>query len=244
MGWCARIARAAGIVGVAFALGGCTYELHGPTTFAFSGLTEGDAKVVSQTLEAEGVEHRSEVRGDTTFFHTKGIRTTGQLGRVYRDVNRLRHRRDIEFEFAGLTMGYTSLTASGTVSTSIRVEVSPGALAFVADQRGSNPWRQIRLDSRGRWNGPVLTGGRVSQAGGWIYVAFTRDAKLFRFIRVNVLTGEQTASTLAEARSAGLKEPKLTPEAHQRNAGTPSGGAPQPSGTTKKAGWSFKWPWE
>ena len=236
---CAQLAPIAIILALQSA---CSYNLHGPTTLAFTGLTETDAKAVGETLSQSSVDYKVERKGDTTYFHMSGINTTDRLGQVYQDMSDLRTRRHIEFEFEGLTLGYSSLTARGSVTTNIEVEISPGALAFVADGLKSSPWRQIRLDSRGKWSGPVRTSGRISQSGGWLFVAFTRDTKLYRFLRVNVLTGEQESSTLAQAKSTGLAQPSSSRTAFDDGAGTPSGDrAEKPK---KKPALAFKWPWQ
>jgi len=229
---------------------GCAPKFFAPVSFRFAGLNEPDADRVQRALDDQEAAFTRSRPGDTVVFTTDEIYTFGKLCDAYKAVDRLRRKEYVQYDFEGIEMNYSSLSASGSAMTTVSVEVSPGALAFVADRMTGDPWRQIRLDSRGRWRGSVQTAGRVSQQGGWLYVAFTRDARLYRFIRVNVLTGAQESTTLASAKRAGLGEPGAA--SARSGGGTPSesGGifaSPEPKTEPAKAEQTkgrFKWPWE
>lgn len=231
-------------------MGGCfgRATLDGPTTFEFRGITPQDANAVEALLRDRNLRVVRKDGGQGTTFQTRDVVSAKQLGEIHRDLLSLASKQRIEMAFEGTTVSYSSLTATGSALTTVTIQASPGATAYIADQDGKNPWRLIRLDRSGRWQGSVRTRGRVSEHGGWLYVAFTRDDALYRYLRVNVLTGEQQATSYSEAQRAGLSEPNRA-VVGRSDAGTPSeseggGGdsAPAAEPAPKKRG--FKWPWE
>ncbi len=233
---------------------GCAPKFYAPVSLRFGGLTEADADRVARALDSQKAMFTRSRQSDTVVFTTEDIHTFDKLCKAYKAVDRLRTKEYIQYDFDGVDLHYSSLSASGSAMTTVEVEVSPGALAFVADRVSGDPWRQIRLDNRGRWRGNVQTAGRVSNQGGWLYVAFTRDARLYRFIRVNVLTGAQESTTLSTAKRAGLGEPSARSARSDGGAPSTSGSiyaTPEPrtepaKSTTSGSSGSkrFKWPWE
>lgn len=236
--------------GVAFALGailllaGCGGggggSLSGPTVLEFRGLTPKDANTIEAMLRSNDLRVVRKDGGQGTTFETRDITSSKQLGRIHDEVLKLAHEQQIEMSFEGAALAYSSLTASGSALTTAMIQASPGATAYIADQDGKNPWRLIRLDGSGRWQGSVRTRGRVSDQGGWLYVAFTRDDRLYRYLRVNVLTGEQQTTTYSDAQRAGLTEPR-TSGATKSQEGRPSA---TESREAPKETSGFKWPWE
>lgn len=233
-----------GALGAGGALGACGGgSLSGPTTFEFRGLTPQDANAIDALLRENELRVVRKDAGGGTTFQTSDITSGKQMGSINRQILDMARRQGIETNYQGATFSYSSLSASGSAFTTVTIAASPGATAYLADQDGKNPWRLIRLDGSGRWQGAVRTRGRVGEEGGWLFAAFTRDGKLFRYLRVNVLTGEQQSATYAQAQRASLSEP---------TAGTSTGsepGAPDVgarSSAEKAPGGSggFKWPWE
>lgn len=220
--------------------GGGSAGMAGPTVLDFRGLTPQDASTVETMLRSEGLTVVRKDGAQGTTFETRGITSAKQLGKVHEEVLKLAHDKQIEMTYQGVTLAYSSLTASGSAMTTATLEVSPGATTYIADQDGPNPWRLIRLDRSGKWQGAVSTRGRVSEQGGWLYVAFTRDDTLYRYLRVNVLTGAQENTSYSQAQKAGLSEPRSSGAA-KSDAGTPSATESSPE---SKSSSGFKWPWE
>ena len=218
--------------------GGGGGSIVGPTTLEFKGLTPQDANAVESMLRSEGLVVVRKDGAQGTTFETRSITSAKKLGKIHEEILNLAHDKQIEMTYQGATLAYSSLTASGSATTTATIQASPGATAYIADQDGSQPWRLIRLDRSGRWQGPVRTQGRVSAQGGWLYVAFTRDGHLFRYLRVNVLTGQQETTSYSQAQRTGLTEPPPT--------GPAEGGAPSAteSGAETKSKSTFKWPWQ
>lgn len=235
-----KVARALIVISLSVGLSGCGGSgggISGMTTLEFRGLTPDDAKTIESTLIGEQLRVVRKDGPQGTTFQTRDITTAKQLGSVHNKILSVARARQIEMNFDGTTLQYTSLTASGSASTTVTIQASPGATAYIADQDGANPWRLIRLDSSGRWQGAVRTGGRVNEQGGWLYVAFTRDGSLYRYLRVNVLTSAQENTSYSQAQKSGLSEPP----AGSAGAATPSA---TESGEASKSSSGFKWPWE
>lgn len=233
------------LVGVGVALGACGGgSLSGPTTFEFRGLTPADANAIDALLRENELRVVRKDDGGGTTFQTGDITSGKQMGSINRQIQDMARRQGIETNYQGATFSYSSLSASGSAFTTVTISTSPGATAYIADQDGSNPWRLVRLDGSGRWQGGVRTRGRVGEEGGWLYAAFTRDGKLFRYLRVNVLTGEQQSATYAQAQRAGLGEPAsgTTTGAEVGAAGEGARSSAEKPSSGGSGG--FKWPWE
>lgn len=237
-----RYACALGALGAVVAMSGCSSGagLKGPTVLEFRGLRPQDADTMESMLVGAKLRVVRKDGPQGTTFETKDITSAKQLGNVHDEILSLARERQIEMSFEGSTLRYSSLTASGTAMTTATIQASPGATAYIADQDDKNPWRLIRLDGSGRWQGAVRTGGRISSQGGWLCVAFTRDGQLFRYLRVNVLTGEQENASYTQIKNAGLSEP---PKGAATGSGDATPSATESTDATNPSS-GFKWPWE
>lgn len=231
------------------ALVGCSSgpDLSGPTVFQFQGLTAKEADVVEGALRSqEGLRVSRKDTATGTTVETTGIERSKDFAPVLAAVREAAIMNDIELKFDSTVFRYSSLTASGSALTTVTIEASRGAQAFVADRTTSDPWRRVRLDDQGRWRGAVQTKGIVSANGGWLYIAYRSPPTdggngLFRYARVNVLTNEQEATSFGAVQRAGLGEPVGgEPEGTEARG---HGGTEGEAGTETAEGGTTKWKW-
>lgn len=187
---------------------GVYYDWQVPTTFRFASLTEAETGEIEAVFDHHDLVHTREDSRDHVVFHVDGIESTWHLARVMHAINDKSKELRIEVPLEAVTFEYGGLNTSAMTTTAIRVNVPRGATACIADGSDREPWRPVKPNRDGVWEGEVRTDGVVAANDGWVYVAATRDGQFFRYFRVNVLTKQQQVMTYNDVRSAGLKEPK------------------------------------
>lgn len=216
---------------------------NAPTTFRFAGLRESDAPIIERVFRDR--KHTFRRTGDAPItYEVTSITTVRELAFVRESLDQAAKSRHLDLPLERATIDYGGLDALGTAQTTVRIEVSPGAEAYIADGVAGVPWRRVPV-SGGRWSGPVRTDGMVRGFGGLLYIAARRN-DVTQYYRLNILTGQQEHVSFVEFKETGLPEPSATTASR-------TGEAP-PSSTTKPAkaqpgdadkptrGW--KWPWE
>lgn len=225
------------LAALALTLGACSrprsyINWNAPTTFRFKGLTDSQAPAVEQIFRDHRVSYR---RSDDSpiEYQIDGITKVRDLAFLLQDLRRATRAASIDAPFENATLEFGGIAAYGDVTTSIKVTVSPGAAAWIADGPQGARWRPIPVSSRGTWQGNVRTDGLVAREGGWVYIAAQRGG-IFRYYRVNVLSKDQERISYADVRAIGLSEPTeiRQPEDKPRAEEDESDGD------------DFKWPWE
>jgi len=182
-------------------------EWDAPTEFRFASLTENEREEFKTILEDCGVTPEPVDSTEYIGFRVEDIDSTWHLARILRAIERTSKDLRLASELELVTFEYGGLNASASARATVRITVSRGASACIADGPAGNPWRSVRVSEQGIWEGEVRQDGIVDEQDGWVFVAATKDGELFRFFRVNVLTGQQKQSNYVEIREAGLDTP-------------------------------------
>ena len=178
-----------------------------PTEFRVTSLTESERDAFKTVLEECGVTPEPADTREYIGFRVTDIDSTWHLARIRRAIERKSKELRLASTLELVTFEYGGINANASARATVRISVSRGASACIADGPARDPWRSVNVSNNGTWEGEVRQDGIVSEQDGWVFVAATQDGELFRFFRVNVLTGQQTPSNYVEIREAGLDAP-------------------------------------
>lgn len=191
--------------------------------YQFGGITEADAPRIEAVFRDQGLKYRRVdppigaagskpgAKGTGIAYEVAGIDSTMHFQSVQKSIAAAAEDLRVDLPLERAVLVYGGLEARGAVATVVEVTVTPGARAWVADGDGKAVWREVKVDRKGIWKGPVNSKGFVQRNGGWLYIAANRS-DFFRYSRVNVITGERETVSFNDFLKLGIDEPKLAPE--------------------------------
>lgn len=171
------------------ALVGCSAKWAETTDLSFPGLSASSLAPVQRALEDKGLLVTPVKDDKAAILRVRGIDNTTELAGTLKLIQRTLRDNRISAPFESAVLRFGDFEVSGSIYSTVNIEVSRGAEVFVADGNLPDPWRRVEPGTDGVFRGVVNTSRAVADLGGWLYFVAVRDGDT-TYSRVNVLSGK------------------------------------------------------